>query len=191
MPKKTIHRLCERCNAQFVPRIPSARFCSKSCFYQTRREQPIDANYWKHVQKTDGCWLWTAHVAPSGYGGFGVRGKHYRAHRFAYELAYGAFDQSLLVCHKCDNRLCVRPDHLFLGTQSDNLNDASRKGRIANGERNGNSKLTEQQVQEILWRYSCGETLTAIASDYRVWPCTIHTIVNRKTWKHLTVVSRR
>lgn len=79
-----------------------------------------------------GCWLWTG-AERDGYGAFSLRNKRVAAHRFAYEQAYGLIPAGMLVCHRCDNRLCVRPDHLFLGTDSDNVSDKMGKGRHRHG----------------------------------------------------------
>lgn len=83
------------------------------------------------VNKTDTCWLWTASVrGSSGYGAFRIGRKIYSAHRVSYKLFKGEIPIGLLVCHACDNRMCVNPEHLFLGTYSDNMKDCSKKGRI-------------------------------------------------------------
>jgi hypothetical protein len=86
--------------------------------------------FWARVDKQpDGCWEWQGCRTPKNYGVFGIKRKHWLAHRFAFYHAVGPFDPSLLVCHKCDNPPCVNPDHLFLGTQLDNIQDCLRKGR--------------------------------------------------------------
>lgn len=85
--------------------------------------------FWSRVKKTDGCWVWTGSKGGSNYGSFYMNGKHRIASRLVYEWQYGSIEAGMLVCHHCDNRLCVRPDHLFLGTNQDNQIDSVKKGR--------------------------------------------------------------
>lgn len=87
------------------------------------------ARFWAKVDRSGECWTWTACTNRHGYGQFGIRRRHYLAHRVSYALAHGPFDTALYICHSCDNPPCVRPDHLFVGTQLDNMRDASGKGR--------------------------------------------------------------
>jgi hypothetical protein len=99
-----------------------------------RRIQTMEARFWAKVQKTSDCWLWTGGKS-SGYGVLTKpknAGKVY-AHRYSYELHFGPFDPTLLVCHTCDNPFCVRPDHLFLGDQTANMRDMTSKGRGKSG----------------------------------------------------------
>ncbi|MGJ0510229.1 MAG: HNH endonuclease signature motif containing protein [Methylocystis sp.] len=98
-----------------------------------RRRKPTrspEVRFWEKVIRGDGCWEWTAAKSVRGYGTFGLRkGKMVPAHRMSWELTYGKIPDGLIVCHHCDNPECVRPDHLFLGTYSDNTQDMIRKGR--------------------------------------------------------------
>lgn len=113
------------------------------------RVTPLDQRFWLKVAKSDGCWLWTASLDISGYGLIrrGSRGtKTEKAHRVSWELTNGPIPAGLLVLHRCDVRACVRPDHLFLGTNQDNTQDANDKGRLVKGERSPHVKLMDADV---------------------------------------------
>lgn len=94
-----------------------------------RASRDIMERFWVKVQKTDTCWLWNGGVR-EGYGIFAHDGKKTPAHRFLYEHINGPVSSTLDICHRCDVRACVNPDHLFVGTRSDNMKDASKKGRL-------------------------------------------------------------
>lgn len=89
----------------------------------------IEARFWPKVKQTEGCWLWLGAKNPDGYGVFRIKNRGTSAHRIAYALKVGHIPTGVSVLHSCDNRSCVRPDHLFLGTQLENVNDMMKKGR--------------------------------------------------------------
>jgi hypothetical protein len=147
------------------------------------------ARFWSKVEKTDGCWEWRAcRFAVTGYGCFGYRGKTWSAHRFAWVLTRGELPESgnlsLCVLHRCDNRACVNPEHLFLGTQADNGRDMAQKGRASRGETHHKAKLTERDVASIRGLAKT-TSLVAIAERYGVDPSLVGLIVKRRIWKHV------
>lgn len=152
---------------------------------QTERER-FDA---KHALGPGGCWVWSGYRNAEGYGGFKTGGRSRRANRVAWRLYRGPIPYGLVVCHACDNTACVNPDHLFLGTDSDNAKDRERKGRgggkVVFGALHPNAKLSDDAVREIRRRRACGETFRFIATEFGVTPSVIERIVAHKTWKHV------
>lgn len=142
------------------------------------------SEFWNYVERTETCWIWKGRTRADGYGRLG---NNNRAHRVAFELCHGPFPEHLHVLHHCDNPPCVRPDHLFLGTDADNMRDKIAKGRqrwgSANGESNGNATMTIEQVLAI--RASIGLSKYALARKYGVTRRTIYDILTRATWKHI------
>lgn len=146
----------------------------------------MSERFFAKVDKTgpDGCWNWTAGLLSSGYGKFSVRNRAVGAHRVSWELANGPIPKGMWVLHRCDNRMCVNPDHLFLGTSSDNIRDMDAKGRrvILTGEAHHRSKLKAEQVREIR---SSQEPITNLANRYGVNWITVYDAKIGKTWKDL------
>lgn len=115
--------------------------------------ETVKARFWSKVSigAPDDCWEWQAYATKQGYGKFSIGKKLYMAHRVSYKLTYGDFDQSLDCCHKCDNPRCVNPNHLFLGTTKDNMQDMLSKGRHYFKRRTHCHKGHEYTAENILW----------------------------------------
>ena len=143
--------------------------------------------FWSKVDISGKCWEWQAGKFSNGYGAFGIEGKLLRAHRVAYSLVHGPIPDGLWVCHHCDNKGCVKPSHLFLGTNSDNQNDSVAKGRNADkrGEKNGQSKLREDDVHEIRRLYSLGVMQILLAKMWRISRSHVSGIITRTKWRHI------
>jgi len=135
-------------------------------------------------EPNSGCWLWDGSTKKDGYGQFGIggSGKTRSAHRVSYELYKGPIPNGYFVCHKCDNPACVNPDHLFVGTPGENTADRDAKGRTALGEKNGKSKLTEQQVKLIRESNLSERKIAAMLGFHRG---TINAVRRGKTWSHV------
>jgi len=183
---------------------------------RTGKRQPLDIRFWEKVDKNGPvpyhcpelgrCWIWTAaQFGTKGYGAFKVGvGKQRRAHRVAWELVHGPVTEGKDILHRCDNRLCVRADHLFEGTPLINSHDMIKKGRgkPARGERHGANthpekrfhgsrgggapKLLDAQVRAIRVCYPFGNvSLQALATEYGVSVCCIQSVLARKTYRYV------
>lgn len=143
--------------------------------------------FWQKVDKTDTCWVWGGALNAYGYGHAWYKDRIQRAHRVSYELCHGGIPQSLIVLHTCDNRACVNPVHLVLGTQQDNMRSMSRKGRRKinrhpPGSKNPSAKLSLVQVAQILDLLSKHElTQTQIAAICGVHKSTISNLFRHKS----------
>lgn len=157
-------------------------------------------SFWGKVQKGDEgeCWEWTGCTTSSGYGNLVYQGKQVQAHRLAYMLTYGGISLDTkfriegkakrykrFVLHKCDNRKCCNPSHLFLGSMRTNLLDAYKKGRKKQptGSNHSNAKLTMQQVNEIRTRYANGELQIPLAKEYNISQRAVSLITRGETYK--------
>lgn len=150
------------------------------------------SKFWDAVEKTDMCWMWKAGLSPKGYGWVKYRGKARRAHRVAWELTYGPIPQRMNVLHRCDIPACVRPDHLFLGTQRDNILDAIEKGRhqgrhnlpYSSGDTHPMAKLSMAIVLEARRLHAQGLSIYKLAQRRSVSWTTMRDAVRGITWKN-------
>jgi hypothetical protein len=166
------------------------------------------SNFWGkvNIHGANGCWIWTGFKNKGGYGTLNVRGRVWLAHRLSYLLASKKNPESLCVLHKCDNRSCVNPDHLFLGTIAENNQDMINKGRAsfqtgtaihvtgvkhgrytkpgktARGERNGSAKIKDSEVSAIRFFFNNGSLSQRLLSKaFGIHIATVNRIINRKT----------
>lgn len=156
-----------------------------------KRLQTIEDRLNSYIDKTGDCWVWTRDTYNYGYGKLSIgKSKQIRAHRYMYEKTYGEIPKGMNVLHKCDNPKCVKPEHLFLGTQKDNVSDMMRKGRGGyrsfKGEEHVNSKLKDVDIIKIKDLWNSGLFLQReIAEQMGVSQQVISKIVNGVTWKHV------
>lgn len=141
----------------------------------------------KWTLSSNGCWEWTGATMGYGYGFIKIpkTRKQIGAHRLSYLIHYGELPIGYSVCHVCDNPLCVKPSHLFLGKAKDNLSDMKTKDRHLKGSKNAQSKLTESQVRHIFTLHDQGLSQGKIAKSYGVSQSTVHKILNGQRWEHV------
>lgn len=179
---------CKTCSDAFNTfpsrvRDGKGAFCSVKCRMQDTPAR-LAKRFWAKVEKTEGCWLWTAQTDKYGYGVIRL-GKPFgklseKAARVSWTLHHGPIPKALHVLHTCDNRPCVRPDHLFLGTNADNMHDRDRKLRFG-----PNVKLDAVAVREIRRRYTNYASRTPLAKEFGVSAYTVWEIARGRTWKHV------
>lgn len=188
---------CDWCGVTFAkdPRYSNRyferqRFCCQQCagnewkFRAVVTRPDEDVAFVKYVSAPNdsGCTEWTGLQDKDGYGLFAYEGVMHRAHRVALRLSGVEVPKVMMVCHRCDNPLCVNPDHLYVGTGKDNMRDAKERNRLRIGSQNHFAKLNEDTVREIL---GSATPTTALARKYGVSHGAIHLIRARKTWKHV------
>lgn len=128
------------------------------------------------------CWNWVAGTGRDGYGAFNLNSKTIHAHRVAWVIKFGFIPKNICVLHRCDNKKCVNPGHLFLGSRADNMMDKVKKNRQSKGIETSLAKLTEDAVVKIRLDR---RTNKQIGKEYKVHRSTIGKIKNRTRWKHV------
>ncbi len=140
--------------------------------------------FWERVDVGDGCWLWRGYKNRQGYGVVWVKGRQWRAHRLMWHAYVGTIPQGHDVLHHCDNPSCVRPDHLFIGTDRDNAADRESKGRGNHHDGHGRAKLTMDQANEIRRLYRDGVANgPQLSRRYGVHHRQVYAVIHDKAWK--------
>lgn len=146
----------------------------------------LEERFLRYVKKEPGCWKWLSYIDANGYGRLNYKGRPMLASRISYLLHFGDIPDGMAVCHKCDNPSCTNPDHLFLGTQADNVADMEQKGRARKRGKTGtdhhSAKLTDDSIRDIR---GSGKSDAENAAKYGVSRATIHSIRLGKTWRHV------
>jgi hypothetical protein len=189
-----IRKNCLNCGTEFLAKYQweASRHqlhCGRRCYraYLNAPERRAEL-FWAQVEKTPSCWLWTGWKLNSGYGETTIRGRKITAHRLSYIWAYGEIPKGKLIMHTCDTPLCVRPDHLRIGTDKTNHDDMVAKRRHAHGTTNSHAKLTDAQAQAIraeYWYRNGRSNVLELAAKYGVSKITIGALVSGRTWRHL------
>lgn len=188
---ESTYRPCEQCGTPFAifPSQPkNQRHCSRAC--RNAATCPIEQRFWAKVDKSPGygpsgeCWIWIASKTRERYGRIKHGPRQRPAHAVSWEIHNGPVPDGLNVLHRCDYPPCVRPDHLFVGTQADNMRDMISKGRRA---AHGRQALTASQVIEIRRLYAAGgTTYSKLGVLFGVGSSAINHIVHRRTWANLS-----
>lgn len=152
-------------------------------YYKGMNEETLFFRLQKHsTVNANGCIEWLGFVNKNGYAYMRFKNKRKTVHRWAYELCFGAIPNGMYVCHKCDNRKCLNINHLFLGTQADNMKDMVSKNRHQKRETKSNAKLTTNYVKLIRQMKKIGFTDDFIAKKFKVCRPLITDVINLKRW---------
>lgn len=148
----------------------------------------MHTRFMSKVKFSNGCWEWTGYLTKSGYGKVSVDGYKWLAHRYAYQQWNGPLIDGLVIMHECDNKKCVRPNHLTQGTTAKNNADAHARGLInKKGIANSSAKLSEEEVYQIRQLLNIGMPHTVLAKKFGISTRSVWNIAHFKTWTHLPV----
>lgn len=180
-------KLCIRCKNEFQPK-PYRQACARFCSFRCRGSMTAVEwfFYYGWVETAAGCWEWRHKFDPhGGYGLVQCDGQEFRCHRISFEVFKGPIPDGMKVLHSCDNRPCINPVHLFLGSDADNVADMDAKGRryVLRGSENGMSKLVDDDIRAIRRALDSGLWL---AEQFGVSPSLISLIRLGKVWKHVS-----
>lgn len=150
-------------------------------------KRSLAQRFWERVDQRSAaeCWAWTGARYNTGYGQLWSGTRSVGAHRVSWELHYGKVPAGHGVFHRCDNRPCVNPSHLFVGPQLANMRDKVSKDRQARGETDGNSRYTANMVREVRARYASGMTQREAGEPFGMKQAVVSDIVRRRTWRHI------
>jgi len=158
---------------------------SGKCITQELNCSAVLDRFLDKVEKTDSCWIWKGCKFTMGYGQFWLNRKQVYAHRISFQIHKGEIPKGMLVCHTCDNRLCVNPDHLFLGKEIDNINDMMEKKRHAKGRMKTNHKLIDKYIPIMRILRLRGYSYKRIGEVFGVNHTTARMACLGITWKHV------
>lgn len=186
-----VSKPCEQCGKDFFRDTRCTwkywnkqRFCSRECFgvfwHETSESTfgSMEERFWANVEKAgpDDCWAWLGHLGAGGYGVISIKGKRQRAHRISLELAGHVIPNGKFALHTCDNKSCVNPKHLYVGTHADNMRDASVR------QRHPHRKLEPDDVRYIR---SSHESAKSLAEKFSVSAGLIYQIRSGRKWRHV------
>jgi hypothetical protein len=164
--------------------LPPKRRIQLETRFRRGRLDTLRERFLKKVVVSETCWGWNGALWGRQSCKYGEIDQQ-MAHRVSWELFVGPIPKGKLVLHACDNPPCTRPDHLFLGTHMDNMQDKIRKGRDTRGEKVNTARLSPEQITTIRSAYALGRTQTLLAEDFSVGQPHISSIIRRAAWKHI------
>lgn len=196
LEKKHLNNLCRDCknrlNKAWYRKKHQIRcpYCKKEFSPHSRRRECSDrCVLMNNIKMANGCWEWQGSLCSGGYGTLWYKEKTCGTHRVSYEIFKGIIENGQCVCHSCDNRKCINPDHLWLGTYKENIQDAVNKGRMEKGVEKSKkmyTKLNIDLVKTIKEMLNDGYKTFEISKILNLSYDIIYDIKREKTWKHVT-----